>query len=267
MAKVEHDITTLVMAQKDFYRDRPNLARHNNQLSKVLGLLANEIAELNGHAADGMTLEKYREQEIADIVWFALGMLKQVGVYPSDEYLHGVSAELGVTPPPQWSDEPKPFSPEKEQQYWEIKALLEAEAGLLAHPDFQKADSLWVLSAEERRRLLKHLHRIIGLTSTLFYLLEVNPYDAVMEKMARNHAKHQAHFYTNPQGTYESGKAEANKHWGPKDNEEFYGDDPVPLPLSDEKREIGLGYRLVAQAIASLWGVTARLQWPRGQNR
>lgn len=258
MAKVEHDITTLVMAQKDFYLDRPNLAKHNREIPKIAGLLSKEIEELNGHAADGMTVEKYREQEIADIVWFALGMLEQLGIYPTDESLVGVAAEFNVSPPKTWQEQPQPFSEEREQQYWQIKSLLEQEAEKVSGPEFQKADSPWLLSREERSRLLSHLHRIMGLTWTLFFLLEVNPYDAVMEKMARNHSKHQAKYYTKPGGSYEKGKADANKDWGSKANREFYADPPVLPPTRGERREIGFGYRLVAQAMASLWGVQNR---------
>ncbi len=75
-----HSLDYLRYLQKLFYQDRPVLEAHNPKYCCLLGFFnSGEIEELNGHTSDGMTLEKYREQEIADIAIFALGILRKIG--------------------------------------------------------------------------------------------------------------------------------------------------------------------------------------------
>lgn len=220
----ERNLRLLFKAQEDFYADRPVMNLHNSNLTNVAALLVNEINELNGHAEDGMTLEKYREQEIADIVWFALGVCRQFGEFPNPAYLSGVVAEFGLTVPTvEWAD-PQPLSQDDEARYQSIKTELVSEAQTLQNINTRR--HLLLMSEGEQTGTVHHLHRVLGLSWALFSLLGVNPIDATIEKMARNHAKHTANLYQDTSRTYPQARDEADRLWKQAHgNRIFYGSD------------------------------------------
>lgn len=195
------------------------MGTHNNDIRSVMTLLKNEIEELNGHHDDYLTVEKYREQEIADIVWFCLGALYQFGQFPSDNQLEDAVKGFGyATTQDEWADA-QPFTEEQEAQYRSIKQEMLQEAESIANGEERH---VLLMNGQERARMIFGLQRILGLTWAMFALLRVNPYDAVIEKLARNHAKHQAKFYTDIHGDYAAARDKANSAWGSKANQEFY---------------------------------------------
>lgn len=240
----------LAKLQADFYADRPIMAVHNGDFVQLVGLLRNEIAELNGHAEDKMSLEKYREQEIADIVIFALGLCTQFGQWPTDKYLNSVCRAYDVEINQQLWATPQPFNEDDETWYLHIKQAIAEQAEALQG---QESKQILLMAPAEQHRALQRLHSIVGLCWVLLSMLKVNPYDAIREKTARNHAKHSAYFYNKDLGrrrevqiegyfkddsdfdesfqdgpvfsTYFEAKKVAGAVWGDrKGNVEFYAD-------------------------------------------
>lgn len=60
---------------KNFQEDRPVMKEANSDIDFLLTLLFDEVEEVKDVPSDGMTREKYLEQELADVAIFAIQIL------------------------------------------------------------------------------------------------------------------------------------------------------------------------------------------------
>ncbi len=60
---------------KNFQEDRPVMKEANKDVDFLILLLLQEVAEIQQEPSDGMSREKYLEQEIADVAIFAIQIL------------------------------------------------------------------------------------------------------------------------------------------------------------------------------------------------
>lgn len=60
---------------KNFQDDRPVMKEANRDVDFLISLLLQEVAELQQEPTDGMSREKYLEQETADVAIFAIQIL------------------------------------------------------------------------------------------------------------------------------------------------------------------------------------------------
>lgn len=60
---------------KNFQADRPVMKEANTNIDFLIYLLLQEVEEVKQEPTDGMTKEKYLEQEVADVAIFAIQIL------------------------------------------------------------------------------------------------------------------------------------------------------------------------------------------------
>lgn len=215
--KVRRSADFLWQRQDDFYNDRPVLATHNSSIRNLSTLLVDEITELNGHTADGLTLEEYREQEIADIGWFTISFAHMLKIQLDDKALQ-IIAESEPS-----RDIDQPWGPDDERKYHEIKTKMELAAQRLNENPYIIGDDL-----EEARNnsheIQPILSEIMQYAAELVKFIGTELSTAMMEKLARNHLKHAPRFYDGSFGDYNESKRAASIDWTEKNgNPLFYG--------------------------------------------
>lgn len=61
---------------RNFQEDRPVMKQANQDVDFLISLLLQEVDEISQSPTDGMTKEKYLEQEMADVAIFAIQILE-----------------------------------------------------------------------------------------------------------------------------------------------------------------------------------------------
>lgn len=208
-------VPDLLERQQEMYADRPVMDVHNSHIGKIVVLLNQEIAELNGHTDHGMSLEKYREQETADIGWFTFALIRRCALNLD----YAKVAEAGQQVIAQYALPDEKWSEGHEHAYEAIKERLGQHAQSLEwvkpHAD--------VSEVSEKKAEVEHvIEEVLVYTWALFYLYGVNPEISMLEKMARNLVKHKGSLYRTPD-TYEQAVRVAGAEWNSiHGNAQFY---------------------------------------------
>lgn len=290
-------------AHVNWQKDRPLIDIFNHSdIQVALDLLSGEIGELNGgddtgvfnheNIKDSAIRSDYRQQEISDIVVFALTSLDKLGVdidlgevearvsVLADGYgFSMVDAEDTLFPPPALEDK-------HEATYEMLNGKLNEEAAKIAAFDVEIG---------RQEDLQRALESIVVYCVAMHSLLGVSSGKAVMEKIARNMLKYPAFmFQMTPEEMimdedelrelYNKRRARcATDFDGPKmdieildatqpsgtktvydrpktGTTEFY---QTPEMIEDydpgEVRQIGIWYRAAAQVIASTYGFSVKV--------
>lgn len=106
---------------KNFQEDRPLMKKANQDIDFLISLLLQEVAELQQEPTDGMSREKYLEQETADVAIFAIQILEvltgnaQIAInektarnsvkYPAILFQSGTYEEARRKSKEQWTEE------------------------------------------------------------------------------------------------------------------------------------------------------------------
>jgi len=206
-------------AHRDWQVDRPLIDKFNrSELKVALGLLSDEIDELNGgdrtgiftkdHFKEDPAIESdYRQQEISDIMVFAMTSFDELNeemdldrIYSrasSWAYEHSfkiVSPEDTILPP-------QALSEEANQTYELLKIQLNEQAEIIANYD--GGDTTQVAQA---------LESILVYCTTMHSLLGVDSGKAIIEKVARNMLKYPAYSFILPEGEIDSDQLEEYFH-------------------------------------------------------
>lgn len=105
-------MASIIEMQRNFYRDRPTMERTNRDPNFVIERLYQEVEELRNAPTNHLGLEKHQEQELVDVVLFAMAALdalmgdaeeairekiaKNTIKYPPSLFAQGIPFELGV---------------------------------------------------------------------------------------------------------------------------------------------------------------------------
>lgn len=289
--------------------DRPLIDKFNHSDLKVaLKLLGGEIEELNGGDKTGIfsaaniendhrLREDYRQQEIADIIIFAMTSFDELGqeintagIYEGAQRVAS-SLNFDLVKPGRPMDYPKALSPEKNQIYLELRQRLNIEADFLLSYDGAQPELLQVV-----------LENVLIYAVAMHSLLGVDSGRAVLEKVARNMLKYPAQMFELPEGNlspealereYDQRRAEAARifdgelgeyelidgKYQPLDRSKqavldpenviidrpktgtnaFYQRPEIITYERGEVRQIGILYRAIAQVIASTYGYSVKV--------
>lgn len=209
MSKTEtenfYSLERMVLANRHFEEDRPLLKAFNHtNISHVIEMLNGEISELNGLDKSGYfsvleNREDYRQQEVADIVLFALTAYDKVALEPSESRIWQRSSEFAslleinvVTESTVLQEVPLFIDVQATQNYEVLKRMINQErVALDATLEVDFADE-----AKKNKLIQWHLDEIMAISFCLYYLMGLHPGRAVLEKVARNMLKYQAQWFT-----------------------------------------------------------------------
>lgn len=289
--------------------DRPLIDKFNHSDLKVaLKLLGDEIEELNGgdHTgifseenikADHRLREDYRQQEIADIVVFAMTSFDELGLEIPTDRIYDQAEEVAshfnfkIVEAGLAMKNPAALTEAQNDAYLSLRALLNHEADFLLSYEESKRDLLPVV-----------LENVLVYAVAMHSLIGVDTGKAVLEKVARNMLKYPAAMFALPEEeldvyelekTYHEKRAEAATLFdGPKqeyeliDGEyqvldrsrqvalnpdnviedrpktgttEFYAPQEHEQVVLGELRQIGIFYRAMAQVVASTYGFSVKV--------
>lgn len=290
-------------AHINWQKDRPLIDKFNHSdIQVAIQLLYGEIEELNGgddtgvfnhdNIKDAAIRTDYRQQEISDIIVFAVTAYDKLGVnvdhgeiearvrvLASNHDFSMISSQDSKFPPAALANK-------HEVTYEMLKKGLNQEAAKIAAFDVETGN---------REDLVKALEGILVHCVAMHSLLGVNSGKAVMEKIARNMIKYPAFMFqmteeellmddVDLKELYDTRRAEcATDFDGPKMNIEVTDDsqpsgkrtvydrpktgttDFYTMPelienyQPGEQRRIGIWYRAAAQIIASSYGFSVRV--------
>lgn len=261
--------------------DRPLIdAVNHSGIEGDLKLLLGEIEELNGGDKLGIfskenikknpdVREDYRQQEISDIIVFAMTTFDELGVKISWENIEVeidcLMVEYGFSAPPEnmVMGKPPALDAAGNEIYLKLRGFLNDEAQILK--DF---------GAKNLEQLPRILEKILVYCVAMHSLIGVDSAAAVLEKVARNMIKYPAALFALTaeekllpievlQVRYDLLRAACAADFdGAKDPEtgarpktgtgKFYGENKLPeADLADgETRKIGILYRAAAALIA-----------------
>lgn len=197
-------------AHIDWQVDRPLIDKFNHSdLQVALKLLGGEIEELNGGDKVGIFSKKniehdhrlredYRQQEISDIIVFAMTVFDEMGIEVPAEAVYQQATAITHLFNFQMVDQDKPMSqpePLTEKQnrlYGILKGRLNNQASLLK-------TSFASGSGENHAELKAALTNILAHAVAMHSLLGVDSGRAVLEKVARNMLKYPAWMFGLPE--------------------------------------------------------------------
>ena len=288
-------------AHINWQKDRPLIDKFNHSdIQVALDLLSGEIGELNGgddtgifnhdNIKDPVIRADYRQQEISDIIVFAVTAYDKLGV----DVDHGeVEARVRILASnhdfsmvePNDSKFPPPALGDSQDKTYELlKEKLNGEAAKIAAFDVETGN---------REDLVKALEGILVNCVAMHSLLGVNSGKAVMEKIARNMLKYPAGQFQMTEEEqlldedelrelYDARRADcATEFDGPFMEQEVTKDGVIETVVdrpktgttdfyspqleveykhnSSEVRQIGIWYRAAAQIIASSYGFSVKV--------
>ena len=182
----------LVDANENFQKDRPLMDELNANPDAVRVLLIGEIRELNGHHPEYMTLNDYRQQEVADILMFVLSLAESLQIDLREKQIlklsEAVYRSYGIRPVAigQPLALAKDFDEHAAEQYEGMKRGLAERANRLEMTELTKKHKV------EIRAILEG---IVSDCFALYALLQVNPIRATLEKIMRNILKYQPKYF------------------------------------------------------------------------
>lgn len=186
------------------YEERSLVAAGHTDVTTYKHLLLGEIAEFNGGADTGYfaepeNREDYRQQEVSDMVLFALSYFSGMGLdadgeplepnlerilWDTGEWIDGFKiAEVLMSHPP---GRVEMFDAEFDEKFHALKGYLNKQAHELL------ATKVVDFGVDEALKIKNILERIIAICFAIFHLMGVNPIRQVAEKIARNYYRHPA---------------------------------------------------------------------------
>lgn len=177
-----------------FHADRPVVEQNNKDITSIIGLLHQEIFELNGHPEDGMTLEDYRAQEISDIQYFVFSLMKVIHAHPDQSSIDGFLVENNLDIPDEsiiQLEEGYDYEPE----YVRLKFMLRDAADSL----YSDAEHTQPISTE---LIVPIAQKILNIAVALHAVLRRNSTEEMRDKGARNLLKHSIPGYDNLSNNY-----------------------------------------------------------------
>jgi hypothetical protein len=288
-------------AHQNWQIDRPLIDKFNrSELNVALGLLSGEIDELNGGDETGIFTHEnfaknpaiksdYRQQEISDIMVFAMTSFDEIGVEMDTEEIYARANawadgySFDIVEPDQTVFPLKALSTEADQTYELLKTKLNEQAAIIA-----------AYEGGETSKVEKALENILVYCVAMHSLLGVDSGRAIMEKVARNMLKYPAYLFklTQEQMLWSDDKLEelydeqrgigATEFDGPKMDIEVVKEDGEKKKIFDrpktgtikyfspqeisnyehnpeQVRQIGIWYRAAAQIIASTYGFSIKV--------
>lgn len=103
---------SVIEMQRNFYMDRETMGIENSKVPFLLARLYEEVEELRNAPTNHLGLEKHQEQELVDVILFAMAALdalmgdadlairekiaKNTIKYPPSLFVQGIPFELGI---------------------------------------------------------------------------------------------------------------------------------------------------------------------------
>lgn len=186
-----------------FHADRPVVQKNNLDLNAIVGLLHQEVFELNGHTEPGMTLEDYRAQEISDIQYFVYSLMDLVEKKPIQSQIDAFLRENKLSRPKKHRIMP---NYDYEPEYKRLKRLLRKTANQL-YTDKTKTT---VVPLEQ---IVPLAQKILNIAVALHVVLQRSSIEEMRDKGGRNQLKHSKDGYDNPENDYATVAKEKGRIW------------------------------------------------------
>lgn len=186
--------------RSDFYRDRPLMLMQNRQdVPRLVDYFHEEVQELNGKGQEGIFAkdqfrEDYRQQEVSDIVIYALSIFETLGIEPNFDHIRMQIAEVSL------ENNIKPVSEETP-----LGPVMLFDGGLENGPKAAKYEQLkhtlketaaQISASQSNEVIVKALEQVIAISFNIYYLIGVPPLRSIEEKLSRNMLKYIAELFS-----------------------------------------------------------------------
>jgi len=270
-------------SHRDWQIDRPLIDKFNrSELKVALGLLSDEIDELNGGDHTGIFTKEnfkknpriksdYRQQEISDIMVFAMTSFDKLDMkIDADQIYARANAwanehSFQIVSPEDTLLPPQALSGEADQTYELLKKKLNEQAAIISNYD-----------GGDTTQVAQSLESILVYCTAMHSLLGVDSGKAIMEKVARNMIKYPAFMFKLPIKDMTAEELEAHYHRVRKESatefdgkfdpelgdkpktgtSEFYAPQEILEEENDpdQQRELGILYQALAQTRSTHYG-------------